>query len=161
MAVTIKQMAKELGLSPASISLALRGKPRMSPETIRRVQELAKKLDYVQSNIGRALQSRQSRLIGYLLPGVTRTFYNEILQGAGEETAAHGYGLLVGWVNPGDEHVEHQVNLMLEKDIDGLIISESNHLLDPYLPRFTRRNKPVIFCSSKPVYTSIRVSSIT
>ena len=45
MAVTIKQMAKELGLSPASISLALRGKPRMSPETIRRVQELAKKLD--------------------------------------------------------------------------------------------------------------------
>lgn len=148
MAVTIKQMAKELGLSPASISLALRGKPRMSPETIRRVQELAKKLDYVQSNIGRALQSRQSRLIGYLLPGVTRTFYNEILQGAGEETAAHGYGLLVGWVNPGDEHVEHQVNLMLEKDIDGLIISESNHLLDPYLPRFTRRNKPVIFCSS-------------
>ena len=148
MAVTIKQMAKELGLSPASISLALRGKPRMSPETIRRVQELAKKLDYVQSNIGRALQSRQSRLIGYLLPGVTRTFYNEILQGAGEETAAHGYGLLVGWVNPGDEHVEHQVNLMLEKDIDGLIISESNHLLDPYLPRFMRRNKPVIFCSS-------------
>ena len=148
MPVTIKEMAKELGLSPAAVSLALRGKSRIAPETVRRVRDLAREWDYVQNNIGRALQSRRSRLIGYLLPGVTRTFYNEILQGAGEETAAHDYGLLVGWVNPGDEHVEHQVQLMLEKNIDGLIVSENNHLLDSYLTRFARRNTPVIFCSS-------------
>lgn len=79
MAVTIKEMAKELGLSPAAVSLALRGKSRIAPETVRRVRDLAREWDYVQNNIGRALQSRRSRLIGYLLPGATRTFYNEIL----------------------------------------------------------------------------------
>jgi LacI family transcriptional regulator len=148
MNVTLKQLAAELNVSPATVSLALRGVPGTSPETVRRVRELAARHDYVQSNLGRALQSRRTRLIGYLLPGITRTFFNEILQGAGEETAAHNYGLLVGWVNPGDEHIERQINLLLEKDIDGLIISAKHHLLDHYLPRLNKRGKPVVFCSN-------------
>ena len=149
MTVTLKKLAAELNVSPATVSLALRGVPGIAPGTVKRVKELARKYDYVQSNIGRALQSRHTRLIGYLLPGITRTFFNEILQGAGEETAKCNYGLLVGWVNPGDEHLEHQINLLLEKDIDGLIISEKYHLIDKYLPRFKNRGKPVVFCSNK------------
>ena len=76
MIVTLKRLAKELNLSPATISLALRGSPGIAAKTRQRVFETAARYDYVPSNFGRALQMRRSRLIGFYMPQATYSFFD-------------------------------------------------------------------------------------
>ena len=67
MPTTIKEMAMRLGVSPATISLALNGSPVVSQKTRAKVLELANQSDYMPNNFGRGLQSNRSKLIGYVL----------------------------------------------------------------------------------------------
>ena len=149
MTCTLKQLASDLGLSIGTVSLALRNSPLVAEKTRKRVVALAAERDYVQSSFGRALQSRQSRLLGLLLPTVTSSFFNEVLQGAGEAATAAGYGLLLGWTNGVDQYTEPQINLMLEREVDALIIASHGADFDAEVSRFLRRNKPVVFCTGK------------
>ena len=149
MSVTIKELATALKISPATVSLALNGDKRVAAKTVQKIKELAKELNYIPNNFGRGLQSRRSRLIGYLLSGVTNSFYDEILQGIGEATVKAGYGLLTGIVrNKTNKQIKEQMRLFLEKNIDGLVLSV-------YLPRdilsvLKKQNIPFVFCSKSP-----------
>ena len=80
MAITLNELAKQLGLSNATVSMALRNSPRIAADTRERVRKLAGELNYVPNNFGRGLQSRRSRLLGYMLGTVTRSFLNELLE---------------------------------------------------------------------------------
>ena len=147
--VTLKQLAERLNLSTATVSLALRDDPLIAEKTRRRVRELANELDYVSNNMGRALQSSRSHLIGYLIHGVTKSFYNEVLQGAGDAASRTGYGLLVNWITADEKNNFHQMEMMLEKNVDAIIISEHIGATDTFSERFLRRGKPVIYCTGK------------
>lgn len=147
--VTLKQLAERLSLSTATVSLALRNDPLIAEKTRRRVRELADKLDYVSNNMGRALQAGRSHLLGYLIHGVTKSFYNEVLQGAGDAASRTGYGLLVNWITPDGKDNFHQMEMMLQKNVDAIIISEHIGATDSFVERFIRRGKPVIYCTGK------------
>jgi DNA-binding LacI/PurR family transcriptional regulator len=88
MSITIKKLAAELKLSPATVSLALNDDPRIAAETKIRVKELATEKGYVPNNFGRGLQAGKSSLAGYLANTVTGSFFNIILQGIGEAATA-------------------------------------------------------------------------
>ncbi len=73
--VTIKDIAQELGIAPSTVSMALKDSPLIGAKTREKVKALAKKLDYVPNSLGRALQSRRSSLVGYLIDQVTESFF--------------------------------------------------------------------------------------
>ena len=148
MSITIKELAAALKVSPATVSLALNGDHRVAGETVKKVRKLAKELHYIPNNFGRGLQSRRSRLIGYLLGGVTSSFYNELLQGVGESCVKHQYGLLTGIVSKNEESLAEQVNLFLEKNVDGLILSLN--VPEKIISLLERQNIPFVFCSNYP-----------
>ena len=148
MSITIKELAAALKVSPATVSLALNGDPRVAGETVKKVRKLAKELHYIPNNFGRGLQSRRSRLIGYLLGGVTSSFYNELLQGIGESCVKHQYGLLTGIVSKNEESLAEQVNLFLGKNVDGLILSLN--VPEKIISLLERQNIPFVFCSNYP-----------
>jgi DNA-binding LacI/PurR family transcriptional regulator len=148
MPIVLKDIATQLGLSSATVSLALNGSPLVADKTRERVTRLAAKLDYVPNGFGRGLQARKSSLLGCLLTTITSSFFNEILQSTGQEAARNGYGLLTGWVRGPDAQFERQIQLMLEKNVDGLILSVQEEWITPYMEKFTMRNIPVVFCST-------------
>lgn len=150
MTCTLKQLAEQLNVSIGTVSLALRNSPLVAEKTRKRIIELAESQDYVQSSFGRALQSRCSKLIGVLLPTLTSSFFNELLQGAGEGAVSSGYGLMLGWITEDKEYTNPQITLMLEKEIDALIIASHGKNFDFYANRFIRRNKPVVYCNGSP-----------
>ena len=84
---TIKKIAEELGLSPATISLALNGSPLISEKTRKKVQDKAEELDYIPNNFGRGLQSKSSRLIGYMCNTPIHSFNAEIMEVFGLQAA--------------------------------------------------------------------------
>ena len=147
MTVTLRQLADELELSTATVSLALRGSERIAVRTRDRVQALAERYDYVQSNFGRALQSRRSGLIGMLLPQLTYSFYGELLSGAGDASINSDYNLLIGWAIQNDRTCSKQIQMLLEKEIDALVIAFVAPEIEKGIERFRRRSKPVVYCN--------------
>jgi LacI family transcriptional regulator, galactose operon repressor len=148
MSVTIKELASMLKISPATVSLALNGDQRVAAKTAKKIKKLAKELNYIPNNFGRGLQSHRSRLVGYLLGGVTSSFYNELLQGVGEACVKAQYGLLTGIINKKLDSIQEQINLFLEKNIDGLILSIE--ISEDIVSLLESQNIPYVFCSRLP-----------
>ena len=86
----IKDVAREVGVSTATVSRALRGLPRVSPETRERVLEVATRMEYVASPHAASLASGQTRAIGVVVPNVTRWFFGSVVHGAEELLRAGG-----------------------------------------------------------------------
>jgi DNA-binding LacI/PurR family transcriptional regulator len=148
MKTTLKSIAAMAGISPATVSLALANDPRVAEKTKTHVQEIARKLDYVPSSIGRALQSNRSRLIGYLVKSVTFSFANELLQGIGEVASHAGYGVLVGITGGSAKSEASHLKLFREKGVDGILASNFHPETAKILSVFENSGIPVIACSN-------------
>jgi len=77
--VTIVDIAKRLGLSPATVSNALTGERYVRKETIEKVKKLVKELDYKPNIITRALRSKKRNIVGLLTPNINNLFTAEIV----------------------------------------------------------------------------------
>ncbi|OGV35302.1 MAG: hypothetical protein A2020_06165 [Lentisphaerae bacterium GWF2_45_14] len=147
-AITIKSLAEMAGVSYATVSLALNDDPRVAEKTKNKIQKLAKELNYVPNNFGRALQSNKSRLVGYLIPNITGSFLVDILQGIGSAATRRNYGLLVAIADI-DSKMEEQIELFREKRVDGIIASCSSDNLMKRLSELGRNGIPTVLASSE------------
>lgn len=80
MAFTSHDVAKIAGVSQSTVSRALRGVPGIAPETVARVQQVARSLSYVPSEAGRTLSTRQARSIGVFTAELTNPFYPALVE---------------------------------------------------------------------------------
>ena len=91
----IKDVAREAGVSIATVSRALRGLPRVSEETRERVLAAAARMEYVASPNAASLASGQTRTVGVVVPNVTRWFFGSVIHGAEELLRTEGYDVLL------------------------------------------------------------------
>ncbi len=145
---TIKQLAAELNLSTATVSMALRGSRLISEATTQRVLTLARERHYVPNNFGRGLQSNRSHLIGAMITSVTASFWNDLIERAGYTAAAHNYGFLTGWAGAEAAGFEAQLRLLLEKNVDGFFFAVPFEVVQPHLKWLEVARKPFVFCSN-------------
>jgi LacI family repressor for deo operon, udp, cdd, tsx, nupC, and nupG len=120
---SIKDVAREVGMSTATVSRALRGMPRVSEATRRKVLEAAERLDYVASPHAVSLASGQTRAVGVVVPFVTRWFYGSVVHGAEELLRGAGYDLLL-YNLAGDHDARHRVfsTHLLRKRVDAVLV---------------------------------------
>jgi LacI family transcriptional regulator, repressor for deo operon, udp, cdd, tsx, nupC, and nupG len=120
---SIKDVARTVGVSTATVSRALRGLPRVSDETRFRVLQAAAEMDYVASPTAASLASGQTRAVGVVVPFVTRWFYASVVQGAEELLRQEGYDLLLYNLG-GDQDARHRVfsSHLLRKRVDAVLI---------------------------------------
>ena len=76
--VTIKDIARELGISPSTVSRALKDHPDISPETKRAVTKLAEELNYQPNSIALSLRQSKSNTIGVIIPEIVHFFFSRI-----------------------------------------------------------------------------------
>lgn len=125
MSVKIKDLAKQLNLSVATISKALKDSYEISPETKHRVLELAKKLNYTPNPYASSLRKRSSRTIAVVLPEVADSFFSLAINGI--ESVAHdrGYHVLVYLTHESFEREEAILKEFQSGRVDGILISVS------------------------------------
>jgi len=119
----IRDVAREVDMSTASVSRALRGLPGVSPETRERVLEAARRLGYVASPQAAGLASGTTRTIGVIVPFVTRWYFSWIVQGAQDRLRGEGYDLLLA--NLGGDAAARERMLAtryLAKRVDALLV---------------------------------------
>ncbi|MDR1001065.1 MAG: LacI family transcriptional regulator [Clostridiales bacterium] len=122
---TITDVAREAGVSIATVSYVFNGKKSISAETRGRVMAAVEKLDYVPNLSARSLSGNDSLLIGVCVPQTEQGsalmfqngFYGEILGAIEYEARIHGYHLLISGTNPEESYLD----LARKRDLDGII----------------------------------------
>ncbi len=119
----IDDVAREVGVSTATVSRALRGLPRVSDETRSRVLDAALRLGYVPSPQAAGLASGHTRTVAVIVPYVTRWFFASVIQGAEQVLREAGYDLLL-YNLAGDYDARHRVfqTHLLTKRVDAVLI---------------------------------------
>jgi LacI family transcriptional regulator, galactose operon repressor len=125
MSVKIKDLAKQLNLSVATISKALKDSHEISPETKQRVFELAKKLNYTPNPYASSLRKRSSKTIAVVMPEVADSFFSLAINGI--ESVAHdkGYHVLIYLTHESFEREEAILKEFQSGRVDGILMSVS------------------------------------
>ncbi len=121
MAVTIKDVAREAGVSVATVSRVLNGKQPVKEATQRLIQEVATRLRYVPHSAARSLITRRTHTIGVLLPDLYGEFFSELIRGVDLAARRHGYHLLVSSSHDDAQEIEAALRAMRGR-VDGLIV---------------------------------------
>ena len=126
--VSIKDVAKEAGVSASTVSYVLNNTPTesISEDTRKRVIAAVQKLGYVPNLNARSLSSRRSNLIGVLIPQTepgkefmfSNPFYGELLSSIEYTARQHGYHLLLS----GTQEDQCYLNIAQNRGVDGIII---------------------------------------
>lgn len=119
----IKDVAREAGVSTATVSRALRGLPRVSDETRERVLAAAARMEYVASPHAASLASGTTRTVGVVVPNVTRWFFGSVIHGAEELLRSEGYDVLLYDIT-GDPEARHRLfsTHLLSKRVDAVMV---------------------------------------
>jgi LacI family transcriptional regulator, gluconate utilization system Gnt-I transcriptional repressor len=94
--VTLADVAGVAGVSPITVSRALRGERAVDPELVARVMAAVKRLGYVPDPAARALASRHSTHVALLIPMLSNALFVDLLEGVQRTLRAHGYQTLIG-----------------------------------------------------------------
>jgi LacI family transcriptional regulator, galactose operon repressor len=120
--VTIKDIARALGVSPSTVTRALAGNPRISAATIRRVRERAEAMGYVADSSARAMQSGTSSLVGLLMPDIQNNFYSTMARAAAQHCLSQGLQLVLCVTEDDPKLEEEQIRALVGARCAGALI---------------------------------------
>lgn len=103
--VTIVDLARRAGVSPATVSNVLGGRKRVRPDYARRVREAVAELGYVTDRAGSFLRSGRSRIVGTIIPSLENPFFTSIVAAIERACQADDHELIVASAN-GDDAIE-------------------------------------------------------
>jgi LacI family transcriptional regulator len=121
MSATIKDVARRAGLSLSTVSRALNKSGYVSQETQRRVDEAIAELDYQPNWMARSLKGKPVRLIGLIMPDVSSSYDNTIIQLVCNTLHAHNYELILCLSNEDREIDLGYLKMLQEKRVAGII----------------------------------------
>ncbi len=125
MALRMKDIAEELGLSIVTISKVLRNHPDISPETRARVMKKVAARDYQPNILARSLVTGRSFLIGLVVPDLLHPFFAEIAKALSSAVRSEGYSLLISSSEEDPEMEAMEIRQLLARKIDAIIVASS------------------------------------
>ena len=143
---TIKDIAREAGLSPSTVSLVLRDSKttRVSPATCKKVVGIAKRLNYRPNLLARSLVGQKSSTLGLVITTMLNPFYAEITQSIIDRAREDDYSVIAISVGDGGPEVEqHYTHELLDRGVDGLIICSALRN-DPAIHDLRERGVPFV-----------------
>lgn len=121
MAVTIRDVAREAGVSVATVSRVLNGKEPVREETRRLILEISERLRYTPHSAARSLITRRTHTVGVLLPDLYGEFFSELIRGIDLAARRRGFHLLVSSSHTDAAEIGAVVGAMRGR-VDGLIV---------------------------------------
>lgn len=119
----IKQIAKRVGVSPATVSRALNAKGHCSKELSNQILATAKEMNYVPNVVARNLKRSSTNIIGVIVPDISESFFSNVVKGIDSQFARHGYKMFLCNTNEDIKTEKNYVNTLYENRVDGIIIA--------------------------------------
>ena len=141
--VTLKQIAETLGISITTVSKALKDYPDVSKKTKALVKNLANTLNYRPNSFAVNLRTKESKTIGLIIPEIVHHFFSSVIKGIIGQAEKKGYLVIILQSDESQELEKKQINLLLNKRVDGILISLANSTVDfSHINSALERNVP-------------------
>lgn len=122
---TIKDVAREAGVSVATVSHVLNGTRRVRDHTTERVRQAVARLDYVSNPVAQSLRTGRSKTFGLVMSAVMNPYFNDVVTSIERTTVAHGYSLLLADHRDEADLELRAVTNLLGRKVDGLLLQPS------------------------------------
>jgi len=126
MATSIKDVAREAGVSIATVSRVLNDIDVVNEDTKKKVLDAIKKLGYRPNIVARSLKTQRTKTIGILIPDISSQFYPEIVRGAEDVSNIYDYNIILGNSDFDVEKEKEYLRVLKEKMVDGVIYMSSS-----------------------------------
>jgi len=123
--ITIKDIAKELGVSPSTVSRALKDHPDIGQETKDRINELAKKLNYQPNTVALSLRQSKTNTLGVIIPEIAHFFFSAVISGIEDIAHDAGYHVIITQSNESFEREVMNTKALFNSRVDGILMSVS------------------------------------
>lgn len=135
---TLKQIAKQLGVSVSTVSKALNDSSEISEATKTKIKEFAKLQNYKPNITALNLKNRQTKTIGVILPNILNSFFAKVFTGIEKVAEEKGYHIITCISNESLEKEIHAMELLSNGTVDGFILSISEESQkENYFEHFT------------------------
>ncbi|MEP2772949.1 MAG: LacI family DNA-binding transcriptional regulator [Fulvivirga sp.] len=144
--ITIKDIARELGISPSTVSRALKDHPDISPKTKMAVKKLAEELNYQPNSIALSLRQSKSNTIGVIIPEIVHFFFSTVISGIEDVAYDAGYSVIVSQSNESYDREVMDTRALFNNRVDGMLISMSRETTDyEHFQSIHKRGMPMVF----------------
>ena len=152
MAVTIKDIARELGVSPATVSLALNDSRMVNAQTAQQVKEAAARMGYVRNVFARSLVKGRSIAIGLMVPDIENPFYASLVKEVSMAAEKAGYRLSIYISNDSAERERSIISELMTQNFRAVIFAPVNST--PSNPEYlkwlnSRHELPLLFLGTR------------
>ena len=143
MSVSIKDIAREAGVSHSTVSRALTDSHLVKAETKERIRDLAKQMGYTPSAVARSLVRQRTDTLGLVVSTVADPFASEVVRGIEETAFDNGFGVLLCESGNNRDREIAAVKMLREKRVDGIVVSAST-VGDFYMPLLDELHIPIV-----------------
>ncbi len=149
-AARLKDIAEKTGFSVNTVSLALRGSPRIPDETRKQIVEAADRLNYLPNQVAKSLVLKETKSIGLILTDITNPVLTAVAQAVETELSGRGYLTLFATSNK-DPDLEHKIiDSFRARRADGMLIFPCSHRDIDHIRHLRGRNYPVVLLAAEP-----------
>lgn len=142
---TMKDVAARAGVSTATVSHVINNTRFVSPELKDRVLAAMRELDYRPDGLARSLRQGKTRTLGIIVSDILNPFYTAVVRGVEDAVVREGYNLILCNSDDALEKEKQYVNLLLEKRVDGIILTPTAGEDRTHFLRAISERLPLVF----------------
>jgi LacI family transcriptional regulator len=157
--VTIKDIARELGISPSTVSRALKDHPDISVDTKKAVNELAEKLNYQPNIVALNLRQKKTNTLGVIIPELIHFFFSTVISGIEDVANQAGYNVILAQSNESLEREKKVIKALFNSRVDGMLLSISRETSNyDHIESILSKGVPIVFYDR--MYTNPNTSKV-
>ncbi|MET3558577.1 LacI family transcriptional regulator [Streptococcus rupicaprae] len=145
--VTIYDVAREAGVSMATVSRVVNGNKNVKENTRKKVLDVIERLDYRPNAVARGLASKKTTTVGVVIPNIANAYFSTLAQGIDDIAEMYKYNIIIANSDENDDKEVNVVNSLFAKQVDGIIFM-GYHLTDKVRAEFSRSRKPVVLAGT-------------
>ncbi|WP_217592312.1 catabolite control protein A [Cohnella sp. GbtcB17] len=147
MTVTIYDVAREAGVSMATVSRVVNNNPNVKPQTRKKVYEAIERLGYRPNAVARGLASKKTTTVGVVIPDIANANFAEVARGIEDIANMYHYNIILCNADKRKEKEIRVINTLLEKQVDGLLFM-GGVVTDEHIQAFNTSNVPIVLCAT-------------
>ncbi|MCR5526832.1 MAG: LacI family DNA-binding transcriptional regulator, partial [Lachnospiraceae bacterium] len=129
---TLKDVARETGLTVTTVSRILNNRGYISEESRKKVQEAMKKLDYHPNEVARALSKKSSNIIGVIVPHINKPYFAEMISNLENEAKKKKYNIMLFNSKSDDDNELKYIDMCKSNRVAGVIMMSGSFQLDEF-----------------------------
>ena len=129
--ISIKDIAKQAGVSPTTVSFVLNGKAkekRISDQVSKKILKIANKLKYKPNQLARGLRTGKTKTLGLIVEDIANNFWANVAKVVEDEADKHGYKVLYGSTEDNSEKARGLLEVLKYRQVDGYIITPTKNM---------------------------------